>query len=217
MHSGGFVVSQEGGVAFLYYPRAGAAALDVWDPGKSGTPSRTIAYSNILPNIGIDNTGALYVPYRDATSGTLHYDVIPAGASKASRTIVDTLVRRAGSSGFYPYAMTALADGTLYVGEWSVVGDDPLAGVYVYPIVGKQRFVSKGAPNPTVISVDASGKVYVLNDSFATIGEFPSIMRHSAYALGVLAKRRHASLPGDVRVRERSLPHRHRDGYVVHL
>jgi hypothetical protein len=187
-NTGGFDVSQQGEVVFFYYPRAGSAAIDVWDPGKSGTPSRTIVYPSVQGSIDLDNTGALYVPYRDASSGTLHYDVIPAGASKPSRTIVDTLVPPSETAGFYPYAVTALADGTLYVGEWSVEAGDPLAGLYVYPIVGKQRFISKGAPNPNVISVDASGKVYVLNDSLAMSPNPPFYQCDTTHMLSVYSR-----------------------------
>jgi hypothetical protein len=166
---GPYQVSHKGGLAYLYIQQNGTGALDIWDPGKTGKPSRTLLYPGLLANLVMDNNGTLYIPYRDPSSGSLRFDVVPAGASKPSRTIVDTLIPPSKAANFfYPYAMTALADGTLYVGEWLAEVGDPLAGLYVYPITGKQRFISNGAAAPVSTAVDALGKVYVLNDNLAT-------------------------------------------------
>jgi len=147
-----------GGTSFVY---------DVWDPGKSGPASRSFTYLNGSFTYALDNKGALYVPYYDPTSQTYRYDEIPAGASKPSRTIVEKIVTGPNAQAFSPYTMTALTDGTLYVGEWTFVLGDPSVGLYVYPPQGQERLVTNGASPPVGTAVDASGDVHVLESNYA--------------------------------------------------
>ncbi len=141
--------------------------FDVWDVGKTGAPSRTFRYPTASFAWGLDNDGTLYVPYHDATTQTFRYDVIPAGASQPSRTIVDTIVAGSNAASFDAFSMVAQSNGTLYVGEWDFLVGDPQAGLYVYPKGGQERLVTTGATAPTALSMDAAANVYVLNSNFA--------------------------------------------------
>jgi|GEM_PF-2920067 len=141
--------------------------FDVWDPGKTGSPSRTFTYPTSTFAFSLDNNGALYVPYYDSSTQTYRYDEIPAGTSKPSRTIVDTIVTGPSAASFFPDGMTALTDGTLYVAEWGLYVGDPFAGLYVYPPHGTEYEVTGGAAAPITPAVDAAGNVYVLNSNYA--------------------------------------------------
>ncbi len=139
-------------------------SFDVWDPGKSGAPSRTLAY----PSTGFENEfalgtdGTLYVPYF-SNSGVQQYDVIPPGKSSPSRTIVDTLAPDEAS--FVPNFAAVGPDGTLYIGEWSFESGDPDAGLYVYPPSGKETVVTSLDPGINGLDIDGAGNVYVASDN----------------------------------------------------
>jgi hypothetical protein len=185
----GLIQASHQGELVLHYflPQPGSIpAIDVWDAGKSGKPSRTFHYATMEFCFAVDNAGAVYIPYLDTASGTQRYDEIPAGSSTPSRTIVDSIVPASEVAGFTPYTMTPQTNGNLYVGEWTEAVGDPLAGLYVYPPHGKERRVTDGASNPTATAVDASAKVYVLNSNSAFSSSGPTC--DTSHTLSVYSK-----------------------------
>jgi hypothetical protein len=143
--------------------------FDVWDPGVTGSPSRTIAYTEsdgyeLSYAVGPD--GTLYVPYRTQTGQM--YDVIPAGSLTVSRTITESLAPN--RSTFTPNRMAASANGTLYVGEWSSTTNDPNAGLYVYAPSGTESLITSMDPGITGIDFDGSGNVYVASNNSVPTG-----------------------------------------------
>ena len=143
--------------------------FDEWDPGKTGAPSRTITLpaTSTVPSLDVAHDGTLYVP--SYPNGTLEYLVYPPGSTTASRTITESIVPVAQQSSFVPNYMAIGPDGTLYVTEYSFNVGDPLAGLYIYPPNGPEKFVatksdSQGA-GPQGVDVDASGNIYVGNNN----------------------------------------------------
>jgi hypothetical protein len=141
------------------------AIYDIWDPGMTGAPSRTITYANeseVILGGTVAANGTAYLPYNDP-SGQVRYDVIPPGTSTPNRTIVESIAP--ANSTFAPNAMAVGGDGTLYVGEWTYEAPDANAGLYVYPVSGTETMIKTGAPNPTSIDFDSAGNVYVANSN----------------------------------------------------
>jgi hypothetical protein len=162
------------------------AIYDIWDPGVTGAPSRTLTYPNeTLGTLGgaVANDGTFYVPY-DTASGQIQYDVIPPGSSTPSRTIVEQIAT-AGTN-FTPNVMAVAGDGTLYVGEWTYEASDTNNGLYIYETGGTELKASSGAANPTGLDFDAGGNVYVANSS-ATLLPDSSLSTDTSHTLSVYA------------------------------
>jgi hypothetical protein len=166
-----------------------ASIFDVWDAGSSGgAPSRTFTYtdprgSGTPINIAWAADGTIFLPYTSPMTGKQTYDVIPPGASKPSRRIVESIVP--AFSSFNVNWMRLGPDGTLYVAEWSYLGGDPIAGLYVYPRKGKESYVSNGAPSPTGVDLDAKGNVYVLNSNSIISLSPPGLTKDTVHTLSV--------------------------------
>jgi hypothetical protein len=151
---------------------------DIWDAGHiGGAPSRTLirpvnTNGNYIYGGYLTHDGTFYWAYETASTGVA-YDVVPAGASTASRTIEETIVPNTGSAQqyFYPNYIAVGADGTLYVSEWTGGADSTEAdsGLYIYPVTGPER--KQTVVGPQGIDLDGSGNVYVMvNNSETTAG-----------------------------------------------
>jgi hypothetical protein len=145
----------------------GSEFFDVWDPGTSGSPSRTFAYpedgnaTEPFGPVGVAADGTLFLPY--FSGGAQKFDVVPPGGSAPSRTIVDTLAP--DSLGFDPNWTGVGADGTFYVGEWTFLTGDVNAGLYVFPPSGPERVVTSMAAGINGIDFDAAGDIYVASNN----------------------------------------------------
>jgi hypothetical protein len=179
-----FIAASGAGEVAAIYARSegdilanGPQTADVWDPGKSGPPSRTLttlAGSNTL--FALTHDGTLYLPDQSPT-GVPEYDVFPPGATTPSRVITETIVPPAQYPNFAPNYAAVGPDGTLYVTEYTFEQPDPNAGTYIYPgNGGAERFIPAAAdangPGPQGVDVDASGNIYVVNNNsgFAAAG-----------------------------------------------
>ena len=157
---------------------------DFWDPGVTGSPSRTLTYP--IETLGLLNgamatDGTFYLPYSDST-GHVRYDAIAPGASTPTRTIVESIAP--ANTDFSTSAMAVGADGTLYVAEWTYVTSDSNVGVYVYPISGAETHVTTGATNPTGIGLDANANLYVANSN-ATVGPDANLTTDTLHELSI--------------------------------
>lgn len=146
----------------------GTNSFDVWDPGQSGAPSRTITAKQNVIAFAMGHDGTLYIPAISST-GQLQYLAYAAGASAPTRTIAETVVPAMQQGSFSPNYINIGADGTLYVTEYSFSQPDPLAGLYIYPPNGPEKFVSTTSDSqgagPEGVDVDASGNIYVANNN----------------------------------------------------
>jgi hypothetical protein len=148
----------------------GQQTVDVWDPGKTGTPSRTLttlAGSNTV--FAMTHDGTLYLPDQSGT-GVPEYDVFPPGASAPSRVITETIVPSSQYATFAPNYAAVGPDGTLYVTEYTFQQPDANAGVYIYPgNGGAESFIpalaDTNGPGPQGVDVDGSGNIYVVNNN----------------------------------------------------
>jgi hypothetical protein len=150
------------------------AAFDVWDPGKTGSPSRTFTYSASGP-FAVDPNGTLYIEYATYSYGSTvyAYDVIPAGQAAPSRTIFDTVAPK-NVPYFDVSRMAATADGTLYVAEWDNDGPDVAAGLYVYAPGGTQTRVTSMPEGIEGLDFDGAGNVYVASNNASLYGNDPN-------------------------------------------
>lgn len=143
--------------------------VDVWNPGTVGAPSFTIPLSTIAFAFfaSLRHDGTLYL--EDNTGTSLTYYIYPPGSSTATRTITETIVSPADIANFTPNYMTVGPDGTLYVTEYSGGQPDPLAGLYIYPPSGPERFVATtsdaNGAGVEGVDLDAAGNVYVANNN----------------------------------------------------
>ncbi len=169
--------SGSGEVALQYIPDFDASShttllTDVWDAGVTGAPSRTLNTigSGIFYSYVMTHDGTLYLSDTSA-SGAPQYDVFPPGASTPTSVIPETIVQPSQYSSFAPNYEAVGPDGTLYVTEYTYTQPDPLAGPYIYPPGGMERFIPAAAnangPGPAGVDVDASGNIYVANANFA--------------------------------------------------
>ncbi|MBD5635182.1 MAG: hypothetical protein IAI49_11955 [Candidatus Eremiobacteraeota bacterium] len=150
---------------------AGSLTTDVWDVGKSGAPSRTLTTSAVNNTLFVmAHEGTLYLPDR-SSAGVPQYDLFPAGASTPSKIIPETIVPASQYANFSPNYAAVGPDGTLYITEYTFQQPDPLAGVYIYPLNGAERFIpatgNAQGVGPQGIDVDASGNIYVVNNNSA--------------------------------------------------
>jgi len=172
-----YVPTNPAGLGFLFVSGAGEVvaassstagiAYDVWDPGHTGAPSRTISVTAGPNSFGlVTHDGTLYAPALVACGSNMcaQMQVFPAG-SATPRIIAETLVPAAQQSNFVANFEAVGPDGTVYVDENTFLSPDPLEGLYVYPPTGPERFVSVGAEAPQGIDVDSAGNVYVINNN----------------------------------------------------
>ena len=145
--------------------------IDVWDPGKSGSPSRTITRTMANGSLifgGIDHAGNIYIAYNVACGSgyfCMKYDVITASTGAIERTISESIVPQTNQTYFSPNYFAVAADGTFYVTEWSFFAPDTLAGVYIYPPSGPERYISLDVGSPDGIDLDANNDIYVVNNN----------------------------------------------------
>jgi hypothetical protein len=162
----------------------GVQTVDVWDPGKSGSPSRTLTTktNETTPGFILAHDGTLYIP-DTAPNGAPQFDVFSPGASTPTTTIIDTVVPPSQYANFSPNYTAIGPDGTLYVTEYSFFQPDPNAGLYIYPgLLNQNRaetFVSlpsnANGAGPEGVDVDASGNIYVVNNNAAYVANGSSI------------------------------------------
>jgi hypothetical protein len=175
---GAFVVTAGTGAMAAFGPANGGQPLangypdetfDVWNPGASGAPSMTInePFTGVLFGV-LAHDGTIYAPHTN-DDGTFQYDIYAPGSSTVTRTIAETVVPPSQQGAFSPNYAAIGPDGTLYVTEYTFVQPDPLAGLYIYSPNGTETFVATTAdgngPGPQGVDVDASGKVYVVNNN----------------------------------------------------
>ena len=154
---------------------AGMLITDIWDPGVTGAPSRTIT-TNVPTGIGSfaqTHDGTLYLP-DTSTAGAPQFDVFPPGATTPSRVIPETIVPSSRYADFAANYAAVGPDGTLYVTEYLFNQPDPSAGVYIYPTSAPERFIpaafdANGA-GPQGVDVDGAGNIYVVNNNVAITG-----------------------------------------------
>jgi hypothetical protein len=145
-------------------------SLFVWNAGiTSGAPSYTLTAQQYgSPSFDVQHDGTIYVGSL-SSNGTYSYAVYPPGSTTPSRTIPETIVPAAQQANFAPNYMTVGPDGTLYVTEYSFILNDPLAGLYIYPPNGPEKFVATSSnaqgPGPEGVDVDATGNIYVANNN----------------------------------------------------
>lgn len=173
----GFFTSVSGAgevIAVHNVSNAGVLATDIWDPGVTGAPSRTIT-TNVPTGVisfVLTHDGTLYVPDR-SSAGVPQFDVFPPGATTPSKVIPETILPAAQYNNFSPNYSAVGADGTLYVTEYSFQQPDPNSGIYIYPLNGPERFIAAASnaqgPGPQGIDVDGSGNIYVVNNNTAVL------------------------------------------------
>ncbi len=145
-------------------------ALGVWNPGvTSGTANYTITATQYgSPAVDMQHDGTLYIG-SISQSGTYAFSVYPPGSATPSRTIPESIVPASQQANFAPNYLTVGPDGTLYVTEYSFVRGDPLAGLYIYPPNGPEKFVATtsdaNGAGPDGIDIDAVGNIYVANNN----------------------------------------------------
>ncbi len=181
--SGSFLsASGSGELASVYLPRGGtdtsqALVADVWDPGVVGAPSRTLTTTTAADTFVMTHDGTLYLP-DTSPSGAPQYDVFPPGASTPSSIIPETIVTPAQYANFFPNYGAVGPDGTLYITEYAFAQPDPLAGTYIYPPGGTERFIpavsNANGPGPEGVDVDGSGNIYVVNNNAGYTNNFQS-------------------------------------------
>jgi sugar lactone lactonase YvrE len=88
--------------------------------------------------------------------------------------VSESIVPQGSQSSFSPNYIAVGGDGTIYVTEWSFSSTDTLAGLYIYPVSGPERYYSAGAEAPNGIDLDASGNIYVVNNNTAYDSGNPS-------------------------------------------
>jgi hypothetical protein len=164
-------------IAFVFVSGAGeviaasasatGVAYDVWDPGRTGAPSRTLSVPAGPTSIGVvTHDGTLYAPALvPCGSNTCDQTEVFAPGSSTPRIIAETLVPPAQQSNFVANFEAVGADGTLYVDENTFVSPDSLEGLYIYPPSGPERFVTVGAEAPQGIDIDGSGNLYIINNN----------------------------------------------------
>jgi sugar lactone lactonase YvrE len=150
---------------------AGNITADIWDPGATGTPSRTVSLPDPSGAVSFAMThdGTLYL-FGTSAAGVPQFDVYPPGASTPSRVIPETIVASSQYANFAPNYSAVGPDGTLYVTEYSFNQPDPNAGLYIYPPSGPEKFIATPAnangPGPQGVDVDGSGNIYVVNNNY---------------------------------------------------
>jgi hypothetical protein len=153
---------------------SGNLTTDVWDPGVTGSPSRTYVTKDPSGAVSFAMThdGTLYLPDL-SSAGVPQYDVYPPGATTTSRIILETIVPASQYNNFAPNYTAVGADGTLYVTEYSYQQPDPNAGLYIYPPNGPEKFIATpsnaSGAGPQGVAVDASGNIYVVNNNAAVL------------------------------------------------
>jgi len=152
----------------------GILTTDVWDPGATGAPSRTLlTKQNTTSPFAMTHDRTLYLP--DVSSaGVPQFDILPAGRSDPAGVIPETIVPASQYSNFSP-KLCGHRSGrdAVYVTEYSFQQPDPNAGLYIYPRNGPERFIATprdaNGPGPQGVDVDASGNIYVVNDNSAVL------------------------------------------------
>jgi hypothetical protein len=175
-----------------------STVFDIWDPGATGAPSRTITVPGVANGVAdlifayLRHNGDLYSAGYVACGSSnqytcLQYSVFPAGSTTASRTFLESIVPQANQSGFTPNYATVGPDGTLYVTEYSFLPGDPYAGLYIYPPAGSERYYSLGAYDPQGIDLDGNGNIYIVNNNTAYVPPNYLPSNDTAHYLAVLS------------------------------
>ncbi|MGA3037995.1 MAG: hypothetical protein ABSE64_11005 [Vulcanimicrobiaceae bacterium] len=142
---------------------------EVWNAGSSGGAPNYSLSSQFLatPSWDVQHDGTIILANNDGT--TANYQVYAPGSSTVSRTVPETIVTGSNVQGFAPNYMTVGPDGTIYVTEFGYASCDPLAGLYIYPPSGTEKFVATASdangPGPTGVDIDAVGNIYVGNNN----------------------------------------------------
>jgi hypothetical protein len=169
---------------------------DIWDPGQTGAPSRTITLpdaTGVLLYFGhLTSSGELYAAGTIACGidGGYHcvqYEVIPEGSSTPTRTFQESLVSPQNQANFSPSYESVGGDGTLYVSEWNYGAGDINAGVYIYPPSGQETHVTQGASSPSGIDVDLTGNIYVANNNITFNAQGVQLSPDTAHTFNVLS------------------------------
>jgi hypothetical protein len=159
---------------------AGGETIDEWDPGQTGSPSRTFSVTNsggsVIYFYFVGHDGSVYTAssVNCGDSTCIQYNFTPPGATTPTRTVSESIVPQGSQSSFSPNYIAVGGDGTIYVTEWSFSSTDTLAGLYIYPVSGPERYYSAGAEAPNGIDLDASGNIYVVNNNTAYDSGNPS-------------------------------------------
>jgi hypothetical protein len=143
----------------------GGAAYEVWDPGVTGKPSRTLSLSDgQYQPVAVGSDGTIAVQ-RDAcgTSPNTYpcIAVFPKGAMTPSR-----LTRV--NSHWYVESLAVASDDSVYVAEFNqrvAAGDDKYAGVYRFSSDGAMTAITEGAAAPVWLDLAPSGDLLVVNNN----------------------------------------------------
>ncbi len=119
----------------------------------------------------VQHDGTIYLANNNGT--TASYNVYAPGSSTPTRTVPETIVTGSNVAAFAPNYMTVGPDGTIYVTEYSYIQPDTLAGLYIYPPSGSEKFVATttdaNGNGPQGVDVDAVGNIYVGNNNAADL------------------------------------------------
>ncbi len=144
----------------------------VWRRGdRGGPPDYTLSATEFGTTVyDVDRDGTIYIGGLTASNTYAISEYLP-GSSKPWRTVPETIVPQGQQQYFAGNYMAVDRDGTIYLTEYSFVCNDPLAGLYIYPRHGPEKFVPTYGANspqgagPAGVDVDDAGNIYVANNN----------------------------------------------------
>ena len=157
-----------------------APQVGVWKQGTSGgIPDYTLnAPFVVTPCFSVAHDGTIYLAQNDGASQA--YAIYPPGSATPARIITETIVPLNQQGNFASNYMTVGPDGTVYVTEFNYgltgafLQPDALAGLYIYPPNGSERFVATTSDDngagPQGVDLDGAGNVYVANSNSRLVG-----------------------------------------------